>query len=552
MENTTKHIGLTDAQFEHVTSFDPAILAEGQRFIEEEKAATQGQTLRTHWRGALFSLALSFALVMEGFDCIIGSFYGQPAFQRTFGKLQADGSYQISANDQSLIGNIGTIGNIGGLLVTGICQERFGSRKTYIGGMAWMIFVIFLIVFAKNIKMFAAANFLEQIGFGLFQTLTTAYAAEICPINLRGLLASFVNMAWGIGLVLSAGVGRASLDIDQTSNWAWRLPYCLQWVWPIPLAIFCYLAPESPWWLIRKGRFEEAEQSLRAAAAPGHYDGRDLSAYVTYMRHVDMMDRVEAKSGSFKECFTGTNRRRTEIMFGVWLIQVWGGQGITGLAVQFFEDSGLSVQGAFDVNLAINCMVILGCMITWALLPYFGRRPMYLFSLFATAACLLVIGTIAFTKITNGGRLAMAVLMILIQLLYSTSIGPLCYAISGELPNSRVRSQSIVLGRGLYCVCGFITGQLGPRFVNPTGWNLGAKSAYFWLGTNIVCTTWCYFRLPETGGFSFAELDILFANKVSTRKFKHVVIHDEVVESKPVAELEEKPTTAGEQVAHLE
>jgi SP family general alpha glucoside:H+ symporter-like MFS transporter len=37
-----------------------------------------------------------------------------------------------------------------------------------------------------------------------------------------------------------------------------------------------------------------------------------------------------------------------------------------------------------------------------------------------------------------------------------------------------------------------------------------------------------YFRLPETGGFSFAELDILFANKVSARRFKHVTIHDEL------------------------
>jgi hypothetical protein len=35
------------------------------------------------------------------------------------------------------------------------------------------------------------------------ETLSTAYAAEICPINLRGFLGSFVNMAWGIGLVLS-------------------------------------------------------------------------------------------------------------------------------------------------------------------------------------------------------------------------------------------------------------------------------------------------------------------------------------------------------------
>ena len=61
-----KHISPTAAQLSEVVDYDPAALAEGQRFIEEEKQQTQSQTLRTHWRGALFSLGLSFALVMEG------------------------------------------------------------------------------------------------------------------------------------------------------------------------------------------------------------------------------------------------------------------------------------------------------------------------------------------------------------------------------------------------------------------------------------------------------------------------------------------------------
>ena len=54
--------------------------------------------------------------------------------------------------------------------------------------------------------------------------------------------------------------------------------------------------------------------------------------------------------------------------------------------------------------------------------------------------------------------------------------------------------------------------------------NWGAKSGFFWVGTGLLCILWSWFRMPETGGFSFAELDILFANKVSARKFKSVVI----------------------------
>ncbi|KAK1920574.1 hypothetical protein DB88DRAFT_513923 [Papiliotrema laurentii] len=63
-----------------------------------------------------------------------------------------------------------------------------------------------------------------------------------------------------------------------------------------------------------------------------------------------------------------------------------------------------------------------------------------------------------------------------------------------------------------------------PRMLDPEGWNLGAKTAFFWLGTNLICTTYCFFQLPETGDFSFADLDILFANRVLTRQFENLQI----------------------------
>ena len=49
----------------------------------------------------------------------------------------------------------------------------------------------------------------------------------------------------------------------------------------------------------------------------------------------------------------------------------------------------------------------------------------------------------------------------------------------------------------------------------------------FWGGTGILCYIWCFFRMPETGGFSFAELDILFANKIPARKFTSVALDEQ-------------------------
>jgi hypothetical protein len=57
--------------------------------------------------------------------------------------------------------------------------------------------------------------------------------------------------------------------------------------------------------------------------------------------------------------------------------------------------------------------------------------------------------------------------------------------------------------------------------------NWGAKAAYFWLGGNLGVTIWAFFRLPETRGLSYAEMEILFANRISARKFGHVKVHGE-------------------------
>jgi hypothetical protein len=58
-------------------------------------------------------------------------------------------------------------------------------------------------------------------------------------------------------------------------------------------------------------------------------------------------------------------------------------------------------------------------------------------------------------------------------------------------------------------------------------WNWGAKSGLFYAGTNFLCLVWCFFRLPETKGRSFGEIDLLFENKVSARMFKYTKVDRE-------------------------
>ena len=60
--------------------------------------------------------------------------------------------------------------------------------------------------------------------------------------------------------------------------------------------------------------------------------------------------------------------------------------------------------------------------------------------------------------------------------------------------------------------------------LNPTAWNWGAKAGFFWAVSCLICVVWTYFRLPEPKGRTYGELDVLFEQKVSARKFKTTVV----------------------------
>ena len=91
---------------------------------------------------------------------------------------------------------------------------------------------------------------------------------------MRGYLTTYVNFCWGIGQEIGIGVIMSMLKRDD--EWAYRIPYALQWMWPVPLAVGIAFAPESPWWLVRKNRIPEASGAYSGLA--GAEDGTTNAA----------------------------------------------------------------------------------------------------------------------------------------------------------------------------------------------------------------------------------------------------------------------------------
>lgn len=378
---------------------------------------------------------------------------------------------------------------------------------------------IFILFFAVNVEMLLAGNIICGIPWGVFQTLTTAYAAEICPAAMRGYLTAWVSFCWGAGSFLATGVLRGSLELSGDAGW--RVPYGLQWIWIPPLFIVGCLAPESPWYLIRRNRIEDAEKSLRRLARKDLYTDQKMAETLALMQHTNEMEKIEAMDASYRDCFRGTNLRRTGIVCIAWAIQMFNGQSITQYAAILLRAIGMGPTMAFNYNMAIQSVNIIATGIAIALMGNIGRRTFYLFGSAGIGGCMLIIGILGFAADVGTIAIPTAVFLIVVQCIFKVSLGPTTYVVVAETSSSRVRAQTIVLGRAVYVCCAIVAQQLNPRMLNSSSdaWNWGAKTGMFYFGMCFIWTVWIWFFLPETKNRSFADIDYLFQKKTKAREF---------------------------------
>lgn len=507
---------------------EPDFLGFVQDATDSEHRMSFFDGLRIYPKAAAWSVALSSCLIMEGFDkALLGSLYAFPSFQRRFGVLQPDGSYEVTAPWQAGLSNGAHVGEIIGLLASGILTERYGYRKVIIGSLTLMIGFIFLMFFAVDIGMLQAGYVLTGIPWGVFQTITTIYAAEVCPVALRPYLTTYVNLCWVMGQFISAGVLRGFVGWSADNNWAWRIPYSIQWVFPVPISIAVILAPESPWWLVRKGRVEDARKSLlrltsRAMQTKSDFDPRKT---IAMMIHTNEMEQEAVAGTSYLDCFRGSNLRRTEIACAVWSIQNLCGNSFMGYSTYFYKQAGLPTTQSFNMTLGQGGIAAVGTLGSWVLMSHFGRRTLYTYGLVALDVALFVIGIISVTGKSAASSWATGSMLLVFVLCYNLSVGPVCYSLVAEMPSTRLRPKTVVLARSIYNVFGIINAFLTPYMLNPSKWNWAGKAGFFWGGICALCALYCFFRLPEPAGKTYGDMDILFENRVSARKFGKAVVN---------------------------
>lgn len=483
----------------------------------DEKEMTLWKGLKTYPKAVGWSVVLSSALIMEGYDlALLGSLYGNQQFKMKYGRQGEDGTWAVEAKWQTALSNGARAGEVIGLIMLGHISERYGYRKSMIGALIAVTAFIFILFFAPNVETLVVGEVLCGIPWGMFQTLGPQYASEVAPVVLRPYLTTYVNMCWVMGQFVAAGVNRGS--INRNDQWAYRIPFALQWMWPVPIMIGVALAPESPWWHVRRGDREGAKKCLLRLSSPEKNPHFNPDETIAMIEHTNEMEKKMQAGTHWSDLFKGTDRRRTEIVCGIWIAQTLCGQNIMGYFPYFMQQAGMEAKQSFNMSMISLALGMVGTAGSWFLMSRIGRRTIHFYGCCALCLLLIIVGSLSFPK-TESSFWAIGAVLIVFVFVYDFTIGPVTYSIVSEMSSTRLKAKTIVLARAGYNTSNIAVNILTNYQLGEFEWNWGARAAYFWAGTCFCICVWVYFRLPEPKNRTYGELDMLFEQKVSARKF---------------------------------
>ncbi|KAK4200568.1 hypothetical protein QBC40DRAFT_225506 [Triangularia verruculosa] len=496
---------------------------------QRERDMTFGEALKADRRLIMYSIGFSGTIIMEGYGLALMTYlFSLNAFNSKYGVLQSDGqSYEVEYIWKVLLPLTAQIGSIIGIFVTTPCTKWFGYKWTTLIMLFFSAALVAMPFFAPNILILCVGFFLQGIPWGVFQVVSPAYASEVSTIQLRPILTTWNNLCWVIGQMLAAAAIKG-FSVAFSTEWSFRIPFALQWVFTFLLSIGIWFAPESPYWYIQKGDIVRGRQAIVKLVRKG--DPSMAEEKLALMQHTIQQEHIKDsdvtrlnKWERIKVMFRGSDARRTEIACIAWMIQAMCGSSIIAWGPKLFQTAGLSSDDALSVNMALPAAGMVGTLASWWLMAYMGRRSIYFWGLIAMALLLVGCGGASFAPGTTSGWAAGGVLTVY-TLVYDLTVGPICYSIVSEVPSIRYRAVTLSAARGTYLGSNLVNHFLTPKMLSdgPDGWGLGARTGFVYAVLCVIGAVYTWFRIPETNGLSARSLDILFQHGASARQFNNV------------------------------
>lgn len=288
------------------------------------------------------------------------------------------------------------------------------------------------------------------------------------------------------------------------------------YVIPSILLIGVWFMPESPRWLLIRGRREEALESLRKLRQ-GRFTEEQIQREFSLL-HSTVDATVEA--GNFREMFQGTNLKRTLIVVGVNIFLQLTGQNFVSLyGAIFIRD--LNTINPFTMTSINSGLSIVVLLTTQSLTDVVGRVPLMLAGSIIQSAAVYTMGGLGTVSDPSLGiRQGITAMVTVFTLAFSLGWAPLSHAVAAEIPTQRLRDKTYAFGSVFNISVQFAISFSMPYLLNPEFANLGSKVGFIFGTTAFFAALFTWFCIPECKGRTLEEIDRLFLDKVPVRKFR--------------------------------
>ncbi|CAK9782345.1 unnamed protein product [Cutaneotrichosporon oleaginosum] len=429
--------------------------------------------------------------IQTGYDgALIASLLANPRFFAALGNPTASKLGLIVASQ--------SMGTIPGLIPSAILSDKFGRRVGQMCGYLILMAGANTLAFASPLSpnYMIAGRVIIGFGSGMTTIAGAPYTAEIAHPRNRPQATALVQTCFFVGSVASAFIALGTFKgIDN--DWSWRLPLLLHNVVPVIVLSLIWFVPESPRWLVNKGRVEEAHQILAKYHANGKMDDELV---LWELREIEQSIKIEqaAKSTTFSTFFkTKGNRWRLGIIVTTGLAAQWVGNGI----ITFYVVAILNTVGITD---PVYQTIYNGCLQIWngisamtgaLVCEKFGRRKIWLTSIMGQfiSYAIITLGSALFANGNSAAAYPVLAFLFIYFSFYAIAFTPLLLAYPIEILPFSLRSKGV----SLLLICS-LSATLINTFINPIALEaLEWKFYFLFLGVQVI-------------GHSLEEIAVIF------------------------------------------
>lgn len=416
---------------------------------------------------------------------------------------------------------LGTMSNgitIGTLIVVPFVWymcEALGRRWTLMIGCATIILGAIIQGVAKNFAMFVVGRILVGMGGGISQTAGPVFLAECAYPSQRPTITSLLLASWPFGSFIAAMVTWGPYNSDlKNNNWAWRIPSLLQLVLPaiqLGLAIF---GPESPRWLISKGKMEKALNFF----SKYHGDG-DASSQLVQFQMAEIAATIEAEKLQKQSRWTEYIKSKAMLHRLFITLALPAMMQLCGNAVLSYYLSlilnNLGITNSLDqlkINIGMTVFGLLWSVVFASIVYKYPRRWLLMLGYMSMCVTYTIFTIVsAINKERNFEQHSLAIGAVVMIYLFGgayhiASPVPLTYIM--EINPFSLRAKASMLYQLSGNVIGLFNNYVNPIAMAAIEW----KYYIVWDIWLVVQTTIVYFFFPETHGLGLEEVAEVFGD----------------------------------------